>query len=655
VTDNRLRQQRLKISVWACIAAVVCLAIWAYLPALDAPFIFDDEQNIIDSPAIRWTEISWENLGSLLDASQLQSRPVANLSFALDYLYSGLEPRGFHRTNVLIHLAVGAALFWLCLLYVRVTHHSREPANPVLAAALFALVATGIFLLHPLNTQAVTYVVQRMASLATLFTLLAFASYLMARYRLTRGSRWWYLGMLVFWLLGLGAKEIAVLFVPVVILYEICFFRSEWQSKIERALGGTWSPSWTVVIVVGCGALVGVTTALIMASSDTIGLTADFPNRDYNGIERMMTQARVQVFHLSQLIWPAPARLNLDHDFSVSRGLLDPWTTLPAILLCILLVAAAVHLAARHPRYGFPFVAYAVFHMIEAGPVGLDIIYEHRMYLPATMLVMGGAVLLADAGPRARYFLMPSIVLLSLVFAFWTHERNIIWADPIGFHGDMAKKSPNLARAQHNFALALHEAGRNEEALPIIERAIELDPTEWRLRRLLGSILLDLGRVSPAVEAYRSAVALEPGNVRSAFGLGAALEASGDEEEAFGHYLATGERFGRAGLPWEAIPFLKRAIELRADDAGARNALGSAYMTAGMREQALEQFRAAIELDSQRFEPWHNLAIVADGLGLRAEAIEAYTRFIELAPPALQQPISRARGRIEALTRDSAR
>jgi len=494
-----------------------------------------------------------------------------------------------------------------------------------------------------------------MASLATLFTLLAFASYLMARYQVTRGSRWWYCGIFAFWILGLGSKETAVLFLPVVILYETCFFRSEWRGRIERTLGRTWSRGWTVITIAGCAGLAAIATGLIMVSSDTIGLTNDFPNRDYNGIERMMTQARVQVFHLSQLIWPTPARLNLDHDFAISRGILDPWTTLPAIFLCIALLASAIYLAARHPRYGFPLLAYAVFHTIEAGPVGLDIIYEHRMYLPSTMLAMAGAVLLVDAGLRARSVSLLSLVLLSLVFAFWTHERNLVWADPIGFHGDMAQKSPNMARPQHNFALALHEAGRSEEALPVIERAVELDPTEGRLSRLLGSILLDLDRVNEAIQAFRVAVSLDPNNVRSAFGLGEALEAAGDGETAFTHYLSTGEKFGRAGSSWEAIPFLERAVELRAADANARNALGSAYMTAGLREQAIEQFRFAIKLNPQKFEPWYNLGIVADALGLKPEAIQAYQGFLERAPPTLRQPIARTRARVEALTRDIER
>jgi hypothetical protein len=163
------------------VTVVVCITIIAYTPALDAPFVLDDGQNIIDSPAIRWTELSMENVDLVLNSSLLSSRPVANFSFALDHLAWGLDPCGFHLTNILIHLAVGGALLWLCLLYIRLTAGGPEFTVAGWKITGVATVSVGLFLVHPLNTQAVTYVVQRMTSLSALFTLLAFASYLMAR------------------------------------------------------------------------------------------------------------------------------------------------------------------------------------------------------------------------------------------------------------------------------------------------------------------------------------------------------------------------------------------------------------------------------------------------------------------------------------------
>ena len=655
MTDGTQTKPKQLVFVTLAAFFVVLLTIWAYKPALDAPFVFDDIPNIVNSPALHWTEYSWENVTSLADSSRLQTRPIANFSFALNHLFGGLEPNGFHVANVLIHLLTGAALVCLCVIYAR----HAGPANKLLASnwhlVALSLLPVGLFLLHPLNTQAVTYVVQRMTSLAALFTLLAFASYLAARYGRTVRSRWWYVAAFIFWMLGIGSKENAILLLPAILLYEICFFRGQWRQKIEQATGRAWSRNWTVGAWILFSVAAVSTFGLVMASTEVIRLTSDFPSRDFNGVERLMTQARVQVFHLSQLIWPAPARLNLDHDFVISRGFLAPWTTLPAILICFALLAGAVYFAVRRPRYGFPILAYAVFHVIEAGPIGLEIIYEHRMYLPSTMFAIAGAAALADAGSRGRFLAVPPVLLISLVFAFWTHERNLVWADPIEFRGDIAAKSPGKARAQSNYALALYEAGRSEEALPVSRRAVGLDREEPRLLFVLGNILIDVGKPDEAADVFRTAIGMDPTNVKFVLGLGSALAASGDEEAAFRLYLDSGVSFGRGGRPWEAIMILKEAVALRSEDAIAHNALGSAYMTAGQEAQAVEQFRTAIELDPEKIEAWYNLGFVADKLGKREEAVYAYRGFLERAPASLQQHVERARARVEALSGEAGR
>jgi tetratricopeptide (TPR) repeat protein len=594
--------------------------------------------------------MSVENVSLVLNSSLLRNRPVANLSFALDHLAWGLDPQGFHLTNILIHLAVGGALLWLCLLYIRLTAGGSEFTVSGWKITSMAIVSVGLFLVHPLNSQAVTYVVQRMTSLSALFTLLAFTSYLMARYRVTARWRWWYLAALLFWAIGIGSKEVSVLLLPVILLYEACFFRSFWQQRIGKALGGSWNRQWTVRAWLVFGGMSGLALWLLTVSTDLIGFSTDFPQRDFNGLERLMTQARVQLFHLSQLILPAPGRLNLDHDFAVSRGLLEPATTLPAILACVALLAGAAYLAVIRPRYGFPLVAYALFHSIEAAPMGLEIIFEHRMYLPSAMLVLLLAALLADSKTRRRAMILPICIVLSLVFAGWTHARNEVWSEPLGIDRDMAVKSPNKARPQYNFAFRLYKAGQGEEALAVIRRAIELDPDDRRQSMLLGEILLDLGRRDEAVSAYERSLALSPDDVRSTLGLGKALQASGREDDAFQHLLDAGIRLARGGDPWEAIPILQAAAEIRSDDASVKNVLGNTYFGAGLSEKALEQFRAAIALEPTQYEAWFNLGIAADAVGLRDEAILAYQGFLERAPASLQQPIKRAQTRIRALS-----
>jgi tetratricopeptide (TPR) repeat protein len=630
--------------------AIVLLTGWAYAPALDAPFVLDDGRNIIDSPAIHWTEFSLENVGNVLESSLLRTRPLANLSFALDHLRVGLDPRGFHVTNILIHLAVGLALWWLCRVYAQVSV-GAEPRIPSLRALpVLALVPVALFLLHPLNTQAVTYVVQRMTLLAALFTIVAFASYLVARYRRTSAPGRWYALAGIAWLLGLASKENAVLLVPVIVLYELCFFRDDWRSRSRTLLAKLRKPAWMLVTVVTVFLAVAVLMSLAPKVSSYFGLLAEFSGREFNGVERLMTQSRVQLFHLSQMVWPTPGRLNLDHDFVVSRGVLDPVTTLPAILVWVALLGSIFFLAKRYPRYGFPLAAYLVFHSLEAGPVHLEMVFEHRMYLPMSMMALLLTAVLIDLGYRYRQLAIAALVVSGFALAGWTNARNVVWSEPLGIHRDMALKSPDKARTQYAYALALLDADRALDALPVLRRAVGLDPAQYHLHRLLGNTLLELGKPDDAIDAFRTALALVPTDIRSMLGLGRALQAERGVEEAFGYYLSEGIRLGRGGSPWEAIPVLTAAVELRDDDAGARNALGGAYVGAGLSDKAIEQFRFAVQLDPAMYEAWFNLGVTAESSGYRDEAIAAYRSFLERAPSALQQPINRARDRIRALS-----
>jgi tetratricopeptide (TPR) repeat protein len=610
--------------VCAAFAALLVLTAWAYRPALDAPFYFDDFQNIVDSPAIRWVDISLENAKLALDSSLLRTRPVANVSFALNHVRGALDPRGFHLTNIVIHLMVGGVLLWLSWLYARVTAGAHGSKENQVASALLVMVPVAIFMLHPLNTQAVTYVVQRMASLAALFTLLAFACYIVARYKLTARPRLWYAIALAVWLLGIGTKENAVLLLPVLFAYELCFFRSEWRARAERALRISWNRKWTIVfwmVLVGLTTLMG---SLVMLVRDGIGLFGEFAGRDFSG-------------------------LNLEHDFAISRGLLDPATTLPAIIACLALILSAVVLAIYRPRYGFPLVAYALFHAIEAGPVSLELVFEHRMYLPLSMLVLLAAVLLADIRPSPRNILIPILCATALLLAGWTKSRNETWADPFEFSRDFAMKSPNKSRAQNNFAVALGNAGRLEDAVLYVRKAIELDhlvPNQWGL---LGRFQEDLGNLEESAKAYRTALVLEPDGVKALLGLGRVLAKADQGDEALRLLLDAGTRLARGGRPMEAIPVLEAAVSLAEADAKTFNALANTYMLAEMGDRALDQYLLALDMDPEMVSAWYNLGTVADSLGRHEDAVRAYEEFLHLAPDTMQRQISRAQLRLQDL------
>lgn len=625
------------------------LTAWAYGPALEAGFYFDDESSILDNPAVHWESVSWDNVLKLQSAIRLPRRFTANLSFGLNHVVGGLDPFGYHAVNVLIHLALGVALIWLAMLYLAGKSPSVQRGRDV---AVVAVIPVILFLVHPLNTQAITYAVQRMASLAALFSVLALAAYLTGRRSSRRAPTlaWWLLA-LVCWVLALGSKENAAALPLVVVTYEWSFHRAFWWSRIRelasrprtRLAAGTLV---TVAVVV----LAGVALSTYVGRNP-ISLFKEWPAHDFNGYERVLTQTRVHLLYLGLVLWPSPTRLNLDHDFTVSRALLDPPTTLFAVLFWIAFVVFAIYLGLRRPRYGFPLLAYLGLHLIESGPVNLELVFEHRMYLPMTMLVPLGAVVLFDLlkargvgllGRRATHAFALTIAIL---LAVATHARNQVWADPIALHQDIARKSPDKMRTHVNLGAALLNAGRAQEAFDAFQRALELSPNSYASHVGLGNAYLELARPAEALPEYQEAVRINPERFEARYNIGLALKAQGLLDEAIEYYSYVGTRLGMAGRAHEALRFLAKAVELRPERSASHNALGNAYLMLEWLDQALEEYDKAVELDSANAEAVYNTGMVLERLGRLDEAETRFRQFVEIAPPSLAPQAAQLRQR----------
>jgi Flp pilus assembly protein TadD len=634
-----MRGVRVPLLAWF---GVLALAFVAYLPALRVGWVLDDTWNIVSNPALHWTEISAEGFRQVREQTLNSGRDAANLSFALNHLVGGLDPFGFHLVNVLIHLLVGTALLWLAWEYLQSVPVADLPSR---RAWMAAVVPAALFLVHPLNTQAVTYVVQRMASLAALFCVLSLAAYLRGRRepRAGRAVAWFVVAALA-WALALGSKENAAALPLVVLVWEWCFRRAQWVDRWRRAapLAKVGVAAVVSVSVVGVGRVVWRYVGGPARWLETL------PARDFSPLERVLTQARVNLTYLGQLVWPAPGSLNLDHDVVVSRGLLDPITTLPAVLFWVVAVGGAVVLARRKPLLGFPLLAYVGFHLVEAGPLNLELMHEHRMYLPMTMLALfGTATLVTVRVPRWR-MVLAGAGTVATALGVLTFTRNALWADPIAFHRDIAEKSPKKARAHGLLASALLEADRPLDAIAPAERAVELEP-DYKALMTLGDVYLAAERFVDAEARYRQAVELAPRAFEAEYRIGLVLEQVGDTAAAYEHFTRIGVEFGMAGAAFEAIYPLERAVRLRPGSSEAHNHLGNAYALAGRADKALAEYRRAVELDGRNAEALYNLARTEERAGNSAAALEHYRRFLEVAPPSLARPRAQAAARIREL------
>ena len=494
--------------------AIMVITVAAYYPGMSAGFYLDDESNFLWVAAMQWTEFNAEVLQRTLAEVTMPSRPVANISIAFTHLLSGFDSAPYHWTNLVIHLAVGLSLFWVIRLFQH--HHTSEKGGTWLA-----LLLVFVFLVHPLNIQAVTYVIQRMTSMSALFFLLGLGCYLSGRYNADLKKRvvWFALTALCF-LLSIGSKEIGYLLLPLLLLYESCFNSADWRSKYITKK----SPISRRMLAASASVLaILVVSAIWYVLSDRVYWFETFPNRDFSGYERVLTQGRVHFFYLSLLLWPSPSRLNVEHDFILSRSLFDPVTTVLALAVWLLVIIFSLRNASSRPRLAFPILAYLLLHSIESAPISLEIVFEHRMYLPMTM----AALLLAlNIGPLTKKYIHGSyatLLVTGLLLSAATHARNEVWGDPMTFHRDCAIKSPNKWRPQYNLGTNLGQRGMFGEARIALEKAISIKPDDSESHNQLGNVYMAEKQQRAAEKQYRLAIEHNAENAEAFYNLSVLL------------------------------------------------------------------------------------------------------------------------------------
>jgi tetratricopeptide (TPR) repeat protein len=520
--SSNTQRTRKDFLVLATLLAVLAITVLAYLPGMSAGYYFDDEPNLSRLASLNLADISWKALGDTLGNAWAPTRPVANLSFALTDAISGTDPAPYHWTNLSIHLLVGLSLYWLLRLFQK--HHSSGENRPVLP-----ILITLVFLVHPLNVQAVTYVVQRMTSMSALFFLLAFASYVTGRFCEKQAVKIFWLSLTaVFFMLSIGSKEIGIAFLPLIVTYEACFHREYWRNwfKKNATLRGTLILSSITIAI-----LAFVFSSFWPQLATSTGWFETFPNRDFSGYERVLTQGRVHVFYLLLLIWPANSRLNLDHEFVVSRSLLDPVSTAFALAGWLLVLIFAVRTARNRPLLAFPILAYLLLHAIESAPLNLELVFEHRMYLPMTMLALGVGLNVDQLLGRNKPVGYTTILVIALVLATGTYERNRTWADPLVFLKDCARKSPSKWRPAYNLGTALGQEGQYDEAYLVLKRALELSPNNSETHNQLANVWIVKGESDLAEEHYRLAIKYDPTNAQALYNLAMLVSKKGRHEE----------------------------------------------------------------------------------------------------------------------------
>ena len=557
----------------------------------------------------------------------VNGRPLLNLSLAVNYRLSGLRVGSYHAANLAIHLLAGLTLLGIA-----------RRRLPFLGAGALALLWT----VHPLQTESVTYVVQRAESLMGLCYLLTLYCFIRGAEReQTRGRpRFdaWFAAAFAACLAGMAVKEDMVSAPLLVFLYDRTFlsgsFRRAWwqHRRILLALAGTWI----------------LLAKLMLASGGNRGNSVGF-GLGISWSDHLLTQIRAIAIYLRLAIWPRP--LIFDYGTAVVTR---PALLVPAAMLVALLLAGTLYALARRPAWGFLGAwFFAILAPSCVLPVTTQPIAEHRMYLPlAAVLAAGVALGYAAVGritpaARARTALFLTLVAAAGVAgAALTLRRNEVYRSAVTLWSDNLAKRPYSARAHGNLGTVLLASGQPTPALAEFAAALRADPADVEALKNEGSALDSLGRRPEAIAAYQDAVRLKPDYAEARSDLGLVLLQEGRAGEAVGQFNAAlainprqavahfglGSLLARAGRDPEAIAQFQASLDERADNAEAHNNLANALMRTGRTAEALAHYQEAVRIRPGYADAHYNLGNALVQSGRLPEALAEYQSALAAQP-----------------------
>jgi len=473
----------------ALIAAALIACAALYARGLAGPLIVDDHTQL--TRAVSGEGLDYAGCGYLCSGTSLLGRPVAMASFELSARLSGGDFAGWKTFNLALHLANGLLVFWLASLLAR-----SRVTGAVVAAA---------WVLHPLHVSTVLYTVQRMAELSALFVIAGLACYVVSRRRQIEGRRGGAAGVLatfvVFTPLAMLSKENGALLPLLALLAEWLLLGFRGDARARRLLAGAYVAFLALPGLVGAGFLLARWEALFADRFAMLG---------FGPWERLLTESRVVVAYLLQLLVPAQRNMGFFHDdVAVSHGLLDPPATLLAVAALAALVALALIARRRAPLFAFGALFFLAAHLVESTVLPLELMFEHRNYLPSVGVLLALAGLWPSRGVSPRVAgAVAACALVALGALTW--QRVHTWSSTPRFYNYAAQVHPGSERLMSTLASHLTRARRYRDALALLApfesagaAAQRLDIECRRDGRLDAGALAGLAaRLEPPVDVY---------------------------------------------------------------------------------------------------------------------------------------------------------
>ena len=626
-------------AVYGLIGLVISIIVFfIYSPALQSPFLYDDAGSIRRNAAVRMTSITIPQLLKAIETS----RPMAQLSFALNYYQDGYAVRNYHLVNILIHLINGFLLFFL--IKTMMNSLGSDFQHSVLTALSCAL----IWLVNPIQTQAVTYIVQRMTSLAAMFYLISMLLYALGR---SSNRKWisviFFIGCTLSGLLALGTKEISITLPLFIMLYELYFHQNlklDWILQHRYLIG--------VMIIF----FISISFFLLPVNLLEF-LTKGYDNFSFNMKQRLLTEFRVVIYYISLIFFPHPARLKISYTFPLSYSFFNPLVTLFAICALLCMLSYAFCTVKKYKLISFCIFWFCGNLIVESSIIPLHLVFEHRIYLPSMFLILLGILLLKSI-IKQIWLRSSALIIIVLLLSMWTYQRNIIWSDELVFWEDCLIKTPGGADIHRTIGIIMAKRKQFKDAAQCFYESNRIKPNNPQTHNNLGRLFAAQGLYLKAAKHYSIALALKPDFLEANNGLGNVLLKSGKINEAMQYYLRTleinpdfaathfnlGNIWARQAKITKAMYHFSEALRCDPEYEEAQNNLqklkqiknyyqkGLNFMKKDQSEEAITMFEHALKLNPAMLKAMNQLAFIHAKSGRLARSREFFQKMLRINP-----------------------
>jgi tetratricopeptide (TPR) repeat protein len=580
------------------IGIILLLGFIIYSNSFDCSFHFDDEHSIVENLEIR--DIT--DINTLWNINH--TRFIPNLTFALNYHFGELNVKGYHIFNLLIHLINACLVYWLTFLICSspaLKHHTALKDKKT-----FALITALLFISHPLATQSVTYIVQRLASIAAMFYFLSLALYMKGRLidKKNRSRYLLFAGALISAILAMLSKENAFTLPFAILLFEFTLFRKKVQTnKILNYKNVILLSSFLIFI-----AFVLFTFSFSVFEPIPIELGNTYAVTPFN---YLYTQFSVIVKYIQLLI--LPINQNLDYDFPLSNSLFELRTILSLSALLIIM-GLAIFLFKKHRIISLGIFWFFLTLSIESSIIPIsDLIFEHRTYLPSFgfFIILSYCLfgLLSKKYKSASYFILAVIILSN---SWLTYNRNKVWKNDLTLWNDVISKSPNKARPYGTRGDYFQDIKKYDEALADYSNALKINPSYSTAYHNRATVYKQLGQLDNAINDYTQAINIDSSYMLAFYNRGNAKL----QQEKFN----------------QAIDDFSEAIRLSPDFKVAYYARSYAYWKIQDYNEVIDDCSKAISIDPNYSQAFHLRGIAYMNLGRLNEAIADYEQALSIEP-----------------------